>query len=157
MNHPRHYPDPAAVVYPTGMPQPFPCQLTTRVAGKSFPIHNHGAWLNAQGNGNTDVDSGHFHRVRGFKVLPDESDGHVHEMTMLPCGAGDPRATGREGPLPGYASDGSMVPIQQMQMMGAGAGMSVPTWVWWVGGLVVVGAIVGAVVMYRRGHEESGG
>jgi hypothetical protein len=160
MRHHEHYhqhggyPNPAAVVYPTGMPQPFPCQLTTRVSGRSFPIHSHGAWLDAQGNGNTDMDAGHFHRVRGFKVLPDESDGHIHEMTTLPCGAGAPRDTGREGPLQGYAADGSMVSMRQMQMMGAGAGVGVPKWVWVVGGLAVVGAIVAAVVVYRKGAEE---
>lgn len=141
-------------MYPTGMPQPFPCQLTLRSAGKNVPMHEHGAWLNAQGNGNTDVASGHYHRVRGFKVLPDPSDGHTHGLTTLPCGAGEPRNTGREGPMTGYGSDVSLVPMRGTLMAGAGGGMGIPKWVWVVGAVVVVGAIAAAVVMAKRAGDE---
>lgn len=151
----HHYPNPDAVAYPTGFPQPFPCQLTTEAAGKTFPMHNHGAWLDAEGNGNTDMGSGHFHRVRGFRVLPDESDGHTHELTTLPCGAGQPRNTGRTGPLRGFAADGSMVPIRQTALAGAGgAPFKMPVWAWVLATAAVVGAVIGAVVLYRRGQEE---
>jgi hypothetical protein len=83
-----HYPDPENVVYPTTLPPGFPCELTSRDAGKMYPIHDHGAYLNADGDGTTDVTAGHYHRVRGGRVLPDESDGHTHRLTGLPCGAG---------------------------------------------------------------------
>jgi hypothetical protein len=84
----RRYPDPDRIVRPTTDPPRFPCQLTNRSAGKLYPIHSHGAWVNRDGEGTTDVTARHYHRVRNFKVLPDPSDGHTHELTGLPCGAG---------------------------------------------------------------------
>lgn len=142
------YPNPDRVVYPTGQPLAYPCQLTTRDPARMYPMHNHGAWLDAQGNGNTDVDAGHFHRVRGFKVLADESDGHTHTLTQLPCGAGAPRTLpGPEGSSTALAAvDGNVA------MMGAGGKRSV--WPWVVGAIVVVGVIVAGVMMYKHAQES---
>lgn len=151
----RHtqYPDPGAIVYAKTMPPPFPCQQTTRDAGKSFPIHNHGAWLSKEGDGNTDVDSGHFHRVRGFKVLPDESDGHTHQLTMLPCGAGGARTVGRDGQL---IPIGTQVNVPDGQYrLNSLMGVSSPSrkWLWWgLGAVVVTGAIVGGIMLYQHHH-----
>lgn len=152
MHHRHHYPNPDAVPYASTLPTSFPCQLTQDAWGKIYPMHNHGAWLNAQGDGNTDLDAGHFHRVKNFKVLPDQSDGHTHEMTMLPCTAGAARVTGRNGPI-GQETTAVMAgpPIQ---IMGAGAlGGGVPHWVWVVGALVGVAAVVGAVMYFRSNSE----
>lgn len=82
------YPNPANVLYPTTLPAPFGCKLTTRNAGKLYPMHDHSAFINSEGTGNTAVDASHFHRVIGWKVIPDESDGHTHQLTRLPCGTG---------------------------------------------------------------------
>ncbi len=95
----REYPDPAAVAYPTTLPPPFPCQMTTRNTAVRYPVHEHGAYMNGQGDGNTDVVSGHYHRIKDGRVLPDESDGHIHEITMLPCGAGAARSITRNGEM----------------------------------------------------------
>jgi hypothetical protein len=53
-----------------------------------YPIHDHCAFVDRQGDGVTGVDASHFHYVRGGKVKPDSSDGHTHNLTGLPCGAG---------------------------------------------------------------------
>lgn len=142
------WPNPDAVVYPTPQPPGFPCQITTRDAGKATPIHQHGAWLNAEGTGNTDLDSGHFHRVRGFRVLPDESDGHTHQLTMLPCGAGAARRVGRDGkliPQPTSLGEGYvqlMDPLKSTKM-------------WWIlGSVVVVGLVIGGICLVRHMNEE---
>ncbi len=82
------FPNPDDVVYPTTAPPPFPPQLTSRDSGKLYPIHDHCAFINADGNGNTDVVASHFHRVRNGRILPDASDSHDHRLTGLPCGAG---------------------------------------------------------------------
>lgn len=151
-HHHRLYPNPDAVAYPTGYPLKYPCQQTTRAAAKMYPMHQHGAWIDKDGNGNTDMDAGHFHRVRGFKVLPDESDGHTHELTMLPCGAGAPQTTGRDGPI--MSVDGRYLTVpRSVDLLGPGLGASgVPKWVWVVGGIVVAGVI--AAVVYHHVKEE---
>ena len=149
------YPNPDNVRYPTGQPLAYPCQMTTRTAARMYPMHQHGAWLDKDGNGNTDLDSGHFHRVRNFKVLPDESDGHTHELTMLPCGAGAPRTTGREGPI----QDTGLVAIggtDMVVMQGASAGSGFP-WKLVIGTVVVVGIAVAGYMMYKHGQEGGGG
>lgn len=151
----RHtqYPDPGAVQYARPLPAGFPCQITTDNTGKSHPMHHHGAWLNAEGDGNTDVAAGHYHRVRAFKVHADPSDGHVHALTMLPCGAGAARTTGKEllpVGAPVDAPDGTY--IIQVQ----GAGMGRPFWTPWkiVGALALAtGLVVGGMVLYHR-HQE---
>jgi len=147
----RHhgYPNPDAVQYAATLPPTFPCQLTTDSYGKIYPMHNHGAWLNEHGDGNTDLDSGHFHRVKGFKVMPDESDGHTHDLTTLPCTAGGARATGRHGPLPGTEMALRDAPVE---IMGAGGGAldRVPRWVWIVGALAVTTAVLGTVIYFAR-------
>ncbi len=94
--YPRPYPDPAAIVYQTTQPPGFPPQLTTVTkppegrpdAASLYPLHNHQAFVNAQGDGTTDVAAGHYHHVRDGRVQPDLSDGHTHELTGLPSGAG---------------------------------------------------------------------
>lgn len=87
---PRYYddPDPFKIVYPKIHPPGFPGQLVSRAQSRMYPIHDHCAWVNRAGDGNTDVAASHFHRVIAGRVLPDESDGHTHYMTGLPCGAG---------------------------------------------------------------------
>lgn len=149
------YPNPDKVRYPTGQPLAFTCQLTTRTPGRVYPMHNHGTWLSAEGDGNTDIDSGHFHRVRNFKVLPDESDGHTHELTMLPCGASAPRTVGRDGPIDNtnaLAAQGGTA----MTVMRGADGSGFP-WKLIVGTVVVVGIAVGAYMLYRHAQEGGGG
>jgi hypothetical protein len=109
----RRYPDPDAVPYPRTLPPRFPCQLTTETTSRVYPTHQHDAWMDKEGNGNTDLDAGHFHRIRGGKVHPDPTDGHTHELTMLPCGAGAPQTVARES---------AMVP-QHYTFAGADAGV----------------------------------
>lgn len=87
------------------MPPRFPCQITTQTPSKIYPLHNHGAWIDKDGNGNTDVDAGHFHRVRNFKLIADQSDGHTHQLTTLPCGAGAPITVPRDGQMMGVFGD----------------------------------------------------
>lgn len=142
------YPNPDRVAYPTGQPLAYPCQLTTRDPARMYPMHNHGAWLDAEGNGNTAVDAGHFHRVRGFKVIPDESDGHTHTLTQLPCGAGAPRT------LPSEIAPGSALAAVDgnVAMMGAPSGAP-RIWPWVVGAVVVVGVIVAGVMIYKHANE----
>lgn len=103
-------------------------------------MHAHGAWIDKGGNGNTDVTAAHFHRVRGFVVMPDESDGHTHELTMLPCGAGGPQTTAQRGPA---------------EMMSLGAGDVAPSVVLQPAqrpgtGLYIIGAVI-AVAMVAAG------
>lgn len=84
----RHWPNPAAIVYPTGGPPRFVARLTTRAPGKLYPMHDHSAFVDARGDGVTDTVASHFHRVRAGRILPDESDGHTHNLSNLPAGAG---------------------------------------------------------------------
>jgi len=144
----RRYPDPDAVPYARLHPVGNPCQITSQVSGKMFPMHNHGAFIDENGDGNTDVDAGHYHRVKGFRVLPDESDGHTHDLTGLPCGAGAPNlpvaAPGNRVMMRG--SDGEVV------MMGAPEQKSI--WPWVVGGVVVVGLAVGLYFFLREPGED---
>ena len=86
-----HYPDPSRIPYPTTAPPPFPPRVTTPtiVHGRTiYPIHDHCAFINVNGEGVTDAVASHFHRVRNGRILPDQSDGHTHNATSLPCGAG---------------------------------------------------------------------
>lgn len=84
----KQYPDPSSVIYPTTYPPQYTCRMTTRTVARAYPIHWHGAYMDANGNGNTDSDSGHFHYIRNWKVLPNPVDGHSHDLTNLPCGVG---------------------------------------------------------------------
>ncbi len=147
----HRYPDPDAVPYARLHPVGNPCQLTTQVTGKTFPMHNHGAFIDENGDGNTDVDAGHYHRVKGFRVLPDESDGHTHELTGLPCGAGAPN-------LPVAAPSERMVMVHgangETVMMMAPPPAQHSVWPWVVGGLLVVGAAVGLYFFLREPGEE---
>lgn len=143
------YPDPDRVPYARLHPVGNPCQLTTQVSGKMYPMHNHGAWLDENGEGNTDVDAGHYHRVKNFRVLPDESDGHTHELTGLPCGAGAPN-------LPVAAPDQRMMirgADGELVMMGAPP-VQRSIWPWVVGGVVVVGLAVGLYFFLRNPGED---
>lgn len=85
----RAYPDPDSVAITSTLPPRFGCRITTMGAVNShvYPIHRHGAFVDARGNGNTDANDSHFHYVRNGKVIPDPIDGHTHELTYLPCGA----------------------------------------------------------------------
>lgn len=82
------YPDPDLVVRPTTAPPRFPLQLVSKNWGKLYPVHFHCAAVDVNGNGTTTVEASHFHRVSRGRVMPDESDGHIHNLTGLPCGAG---------------------------------------------------------------------
>ena len=172
------YPNPDNVRYATTLPPPFPCQMTTRTASKSYPIHYHGAWINAAGDGNTDVDAGHFHRVRNGRVLADQTDGHTHDLTMLPCGAGGAHPMSRnQGPLmlgagPQVITDPNFDPCagitdqtqkdacrlhqiqlenQRMQAQSASAQHQMQkNLLLGLGAVLAVGAVVGAVVLLRR-------
>ncbi len=64
-----------------------------------YPLHHHGAWLNKEGTGNTDVSVSHYHVVKEGRLQPDPSDGHTHELTMSPCGASAPRTVSRDGEM----------------------------------------------------------
>ena len=143
------YPNPDAVQYASTQPTGFPCQLTTQVSARLYPVHHHGAWLNEAGNGNTDLRSGHFHRVVGGRVQPDLSDGHTHELTSLPCGWGAPRTIGRGGEMPLTlmgASDPAPVPVPMH--------VEPPSMVPWViGAVMVVGLVIGGVFLLRGGEE----
>jgi hypothetical protein len=118
------YPDPNLVVYPTTAPPPFPPQLTTREAGKLYPVHDHCAFVDVKGDGNTDVVASHFHYVRDSRVLPDPSDGHKHDLTGLPCGAGGAVGAGR-GPTPAFfkgadlASSVAVHKAEELRLRGA--------------------------------------
>lgn len=87
--HPR-YPDPELLdaLRPTSAPPAFTPELTSRAAGRMYPIHAHTAFINPDGTGVTDVVASHFHRIKDGRVLPDHSDGHTHNLTGLPAGAG---------------------------------------------------------------------
>ena len=151
----HRWPNPDAVVFPTTQPPGFPCSMTTREAGKTYPLHYHSAFLNPAGDGNTDVDSGHYHRVRDFRVLPDESDGHTHQLTTLPCGVGQPQSVGREGQtIAPYVDERGM---RYMQMADAGALAPTSNLKWWLlGGAVVAGLVIGGVVLYHHMQEDEG-
>lgn len=84
----RRYPDPSKIIYPAGGPPTFVPRVTTRAPGRMYPMHDHIAFVNKSGEGVTDTVASHFHRVRGGRILPDQSDGHTHELTNLPAGAG---------------------------------------------------------------------
>lgn len=79
------YPDPSSIIYPTTEPPAFPPQLTSQDAGKIYPVHDHTAFMNENGEGTTDVVASHFHRIRNGRILPDPSDGHTHRLTRLPA------------------------------------------------------------------------
>ena len=148
-----NYPNPDNVRYPTGMPLAAACQLTTRTGGRVYPMHEHTTWLDKDGNGNTDLDAGHFHRVRGFKIYADESDGHTHELTMLPCGASAPRTTGRQGPID---STGALMANGGTNMSIMGAPDTGFPWKVVVGAVVVVGIVVAGYMIYQHAKESGG-
>lgn len=81
-------PNPNLIPRPTTLPPRFPPQLTTKDTGRLVGLHQHTAFVDRDGNGSTDVVESHYHRIRAGRVLPDESDGHVHRLTGLPAGAG---------------------------------------------------------------------
>lgn len=115
-----------------------------------YPIHSHGAWLNADGTGNTDVDSGHYHVVKEFRVQADPSDGHTHQITTLPCGAGAARWTHRGDALAPYNGNELRGGPTEIQLMGPDTRRAL-----WIGlGIAVAGAlVVGGIMYYRHSHE----
>jgi hypothetical protein len=80
--------DPYAIPRPQMFPEMRPCQLTTRGAGRLYPIHVHNAYPDREGNGTTSISASHFHRIKDGKILPDQSDSHTHGLTNVLCGAG---------------------------------------------------------------------
>ncbi len=142
------WPNPGAIVYPTTQPPGFPCQITTRDTGRLHAIHSHGAFLDAEGNGNTDLSDGHFHRVRNGRLQVDPSDGHTHELTTLPCGMGAPRYVPNNGEMMALG-DASMaatpVPMPRMP--------SPSLWPWIAGAVVVAGLVISGVMLMRSEDE----
>lgn len=82
------FPDPNAVVRPTTAPPRFRPLMTTRSISRLYPLHDHVAFVNRDGEGTTDVVASHFHRIKNWKVYGDQSDSHEHALTRLPAGAG---------------------------------------------------------------------
>ena len=82
----RTVPDPRRIPYYTTQPPKFPPQMTTQSAGPGVAVHWHCAFVDAQGNGVTGTDDGHFHYIKNRKIQP--SAGHTHGFAGLPCGAG---------------------------------------------------------------------
>lgn len=80
--------DPYLIPRPQAFPATYPCQQTTRSQSKLTVVHAHRAWLDAEGNGVTDITLSHFHRIIAGRLMPDPSDGHEHGLTNIPCGAG---------------------------------------------------------------------
>ncbi len=140
------YPNPDAIQYASTQPPGFPCQLTTQDPARLYPLHHHGAWLNADGTGTTDLASGHFHRVIDGRVQPDLSDGHTHQLTNLPCGAGAPRSIGRDGEMP-LTLMGATDPAPIPPPMRIERPSMVP---WVIGAVMVVGIVVGGVLLMRQ-------
>lgn len=146
---PPRYPDPDRVVYPTGYPPGPICQLTTRDGARIYPLHNHDAWTDKSGNGNTGVDAGHYHKIVNFRVIADASDGHTHQLTNLPCGAAAPHdvVPAQDAIVPaGVRWPGAPV-LSGPPAAGGSA------WKWVVGGLLVVGVVVGALMLFNKGEE----
>lgn len=83
-----NYPDPSRIIYPSAGPPRLVCHLTTRDKAKLYPVHEHDAFIDRHGNGVTTATASHFHRIVNGRVLADQSDGHTHRLTRLPCGAG---------------------------------------------------------------------
>ena len=84
----RVYPNPDLIPVPHSGPPKYAPQLTSRDGGKLYPIHEHNGWVDAQGNGRTDIVASHMHRIKNGVVQEDPSDGHTHVLTGLPVGAG---------------------------------------------------------------------
>lgn len=80
--------DPFKIIRPRMFPQTYPCRLTTRGWGKLYPAHAHNAYPDKDGNGNTSISVSHYHKIKDGRILPDESDGHTHEITNILCGTG---------------------------------------------------------------------
>lgn len=78
--------DPRIYNRPREFPQTHPCRLAARASSQLFGVHYHRAYVDAYGNGVTDIRD-HQHEIRGGTVLPVE-DGHWHQLTTLLCGRG---------------------------------------------------------------------
>lgn len=83
-----YHPNPNLIPRVSTAPPRFIPQLTNKRAGRLYALHQHTAFVDRDGNGTTDVAESHFHRIVDGRVLPDESDGHTHNLTGLPAGAG---------------------------------------------------------------------
>ncbi len=148
----RHrWPNPGAIAYPTTQPPGFPCQITTRDTGRLHSVHAHGAFLNAQGDGNTDVADGHFHRVRHGVVQPDQSDGHSHELTTLPCGVGAPHLVGQSGAMTTFGDAAVSASMPGLPGLVRPPPPSLLPWI--VGAVMVAGLVIGGVMLMRSDDE----
>jgi hypothetical protein len=72
----------------TQFPLRQPSYMVSRGAGRLHPVHIHKAFVDAVGNGTTSIDASHFHRILGWRILPDESDSHEHGLTRVRTGRG---------------------------------------------------------------------
>lgn len=79
------YPDPRSVPGGRLLPPGRFCRLTDRRPGRTYPIHDHRGWIDANLNGETSVDASHAHAIRDGYVQPDSRDGHTHLLTRLEC------------------------------------------------------------------------
>ena len=82
----RFPPNPDAIARPTAGLAPFPPVLTSWDGGAMTPIHNHFAYINADGTGVTNTAASHYHEVRQGRVM--SAVGHTHSLTRLPGGRG---------------------------------------------------------------------
>lgn len=143
-------------MYPTTMPPRFACQMTTDTPSRMYPTHSHETWLDGSGNGNTGVSAGHFHRIRNGQIQPDESDGHTHGMTMLPCGANAPKAITRRDGMLTVPEAGGMMPDGQYRLLGAEGGIQ---WrvvgMWALAAVFAAGAVVGTIMYVKHRREEA--
>lgn len=73
---------------PWMFPADRPCYQAAASSGRLAAVHSHRAYPDANGNGLTEITANHFHKIQGGLILPDESDGHTHRLSHIPCGAG---------------------------------------------------------------------
>ena len=55
---------------------------THRLLPAGQPPHTHEAALSSRGDGDSTVNLGHSHRVRGYDVKPAGLNAHVHDITQ---------------------------------------------------------------------------
>jgi hypothetical protein len=73
---------------PVQDPMRQPSMLVSRSAGRLYPVHIHRAFVDREGNGSTSISASHMHRIRNWQILPDESDGHDHQIVRIRTGSG---------------------------------------------------------------------
>ena len=104
----------------------------------------------SSGTGTPILDSGHWHHIRSFKVESDPTDGHTHELTMLPCGAGAAHSVERPSAMvPQNYSYGTQFAGAGPSQLPEGHKPSVLVYV--VGAIVSIGMIAAGVWLLSKG------